>query len=155
MILVDTALKAREAAGNPIRVGLIGSGFMAQGLTNQITNSTPGMQMTAIYGRNIERAEHVYRYSGLEPVVARTQGEFEDAIANGKPVITEDPFLVCRSPQIDVICEVTGAVEFGAQVVMEAFELAGLYIKPVKPVLSANPDESLIVFSHNRQQIAT
>ncbi len=122
MILIDTALKAREAAGNPIRVGLIGSGFMAQGLTNQITNSTPGMQMTAVYGRNIERAEHVYRYSGLEPVVANTQGEFEDAVAKGKPVITEDPFLVCRSPQIDVICEVTGAVEFGAQVVMEAFE---------------------------------
>jgi predicted homoserine dehydrogenase-like protein len=122
MILVDTALKAREAAGNPIRVGCIGSGFMAQGLTNQIVNSTAGMEMTAVYGRNIERAEHVYRYSGLEPVVARTQGEFEDAIAAGKPVITEDPMLVCRSPQIDVICEVTGAVEFGAQVVMEAFE---------------------------------
>jgi predicted homoserine dehydrogenase-like protein len=28
MIIVDNALKAREAAGNPIRVGMIGAGFM-------------------------------------------------------------------------------------------------------------------------------
>ena len=33
MIIVDTALKAREEQGKPIRVGLIGAGFMGQGLT--------------------------------------------------------------------------------------------------------------------------
>ena len=35
---------------------------------------------------------------------------------------TGDPFLLCRSEQVDVVCEVTGAVEFGAQVALEAFE---------------------------------
>ena len=34
MILVDEALKQREHSSSPIRVGLIGAGFMAQGLTN-------------------------------------------------------------------------------------------------------------------------
>jgi len=29
MILVDTALRAREHAGNPIRVGMIGAAFSA------------------------------------------------------------------------------------------------------------------------------
>ena len=56
MILVDNALKAREAEGRPIRVGLIGSGFMAQGLANTIANSVPGMRVAAIYGRRPERA---------------------------------------------------------------------------------------------------
>ena len=36
MIIVDNALQAREAEGRPIRVGMIGAGFMGQGLTNQI-----------------------------------------------------------------------------------------------------------------------
>ena len=49
MILVDNALQAREEEGRPIRVGLIGAGFMGQGLTNQIVNSVPGMQMSAVY----------------------------------------------------------------------------------------------------------
>ena len=51
MILVDEALKARERASKPIRVGLIGAGFMAQGLTNQVTNSVPGMEISAIFNR--------------------------------------------------------------------------------------------------------
>ena len=41
MILVDTALQARAEQNRPIRVGMIGAGFMGQGLTNQIVNSVP------------------------------------------------------------------------------------------------------------------
>ena len=74
MIIVDNALKAREAEGKPIRVGMVGAGFMGQGLTNQITHSVPGMRMAAVYNRRPERAHHVYRYAGLEEVVvAATQ----------------------------------------------------------------------------------
>jgi predicted homoserine dehydrogenase-like protein len=51
MILVDNALKAREQSGKPIRVGMVGAGFMGQGLTNQITHSVPGMRMAAVYNR--------------------------------------------------------------------------------------------------------
>ena len=38
MIIIDTALREREAAGRPIRVGMIGAGFMGQGLVNQIVH---------------------------------------------------------------------------------------------------------------------
>ena len=48
MIIVDNALKAREREGKPIRVGMVGAGFMGQGLTNQITHSVPGMRMAAV-----------------------------------------------------------------------------------------------------------
>ena len=47
MILVDTALKAREMEGRPIRVGLIGAGFISRGLANHIVNTTPGMRLVA------------------------------------------------------------------------------------------------------------
>ena len=54
MYILDNALRAREAQGNPIRVGLIGAGFMARGLTNQIVNSFVGMGLVAIYNRHVE-----------------------------------------------------------------------------------------------------
>ena len=56
MIIVDTALKEREAEDRPIRVGIVGAGFMGQGLTNQIVNSVPGMRVVAISNRRPERA---------------------------------------------------------------------------------------------------
>ncbi len=122
MIIVDDLLKAREAAGKPIRVGMLGSGFMGQGLTNQIANSVPGMQMVAIYSRKPEKAVDVFRYAGLgEPIVASTQSQLDDGIRAGTPVVTEDAMLLARAEEIDVLVDVTGSVEFGAQVSLEAF----------------------------------
>jgi predicted homoserine dehydrogenase-like protein len=122
MIIVDNALKERERTGRPIRVGMVGAGFMGQGLTNQITNSVAGMRMAAVYNRRQERAEHVFRYSGLEDVVvADTQLALDTAIQAGRPAVAEDPFMICRSDQIDVVVDVTGSVEFGANVILEAF----------------------------------
>ena len=122
MILVDTALQAREEQGKPIRVGMIGAGFMGQGLTNQIVNSVPGMRMAAIYNRKPERAVGVYKYSGCTDVVmAGTQAALDDAVRRDIPVVAEDPFTICRSPEIDVLVDVTGSVDFGAQVILESF----------------------------------
>jgi predicted homoserine dehydrogenase-like protein len=123
MIIVDTALKAREAEGRPIRVGMIGAGFMARGVADQFINSVPGMRLSAIYARRTEQAVAAFRYAdeGLTPLIVSTQAAFEDAVAAGKPVVTDDPFLLCRSEQIDVVVDVTGSVELGAAVTLEAF----------------------------------
>ena len=122
MILVDSALQKRHALGKPIRVGIVGAGFMCQGLTNQIENSVPGMRVAAISNRKVQRAVDVYKYSGhKDVVVADTQSQLDDAIRANRPVTTEDALLLSRSGLIDVICEVTGSVEFGAHVVLEAF----------------------------------
>jgi len=122
MIIVDNALKQREAQGKPLRVGMIGAGFMGRGLVNQIVHSVPGERMSAIYNRHLQKAIDAYRYAGVEPVVVTKQGELEDAIAKDRAAVTEDPFLLCRSEQIDCLVDVTGAVEFGAHVVLEAFK---------------------------------
>jgi len=134
MIIVDTALRAREAQGMPIRVGMIGAGFMGQGLTNQIENSVPGMRMAAVYNRRPERAFHVYRYAGHDDVVAAgSQRALDDAIERGVPAVAEDPLAICRSAFIDVVVDVTGSVEFGAQVTLEAFRFG-------KPVVLMNAE---------------
>lgn len=122
MIIVDTALRARAEANTPIRVGIVGAGFMTQGLTNQITHSVPGMRVSAISNRRPERAVKVYQYAGFEDIrVPSTQSEFDAAVEKGLPVATEDAMLIARCPHIDVVMDVTGSVEFGAHVTLEAF----------------------------------
>jgi predicted homoserine dehydrogenase-like protein len=122
MVIVDRALRAREEQGRPIRVGMLGAGFMGQGLTNQIENSVPGMRMAAVFNRKPERAVGVYEYSGRKDVViASSQHQVDEGVRAGKPVVAEDPFTICRSPEIDVVVDVTGSVEFGARAVLEAF----------------------------------
>jgi len=122
MIIVDNALRAREAEGRPIRVAVLGAGFMAQGLTNQVRNSVPGMELVAIYGRKPQKAVDIFSYAGDDDsVVVSKVGELEEAIRAGRPAVTEDAFLLCQSEQIDAIMDVTGSVEFGAGVALEAF----------------------------------
>ena len=123
MIIVDTALRRREAEGRPLRVALIGAGFMARGLANQIANSVPGMRVAAVYARKLEQGLDLCEYALLEgAVVASTQADVEDAVRADRPVVTDDAFLLCRAEQIDVLVDVTGSVEFGARVVLEAVE---------------------------------
>ncbi len=123
MIIVDNALKKREAEGRPVRVGMIGAGFMGRGLANHLINTKPGMRLSAVSNRTLDNARRAYVEAGAEePVVARTLGELEDALARNKPVITEDANLLCDAEGIDALVEVTGAVEFGARIVMRALE---------------------------------
>src|SRR5262245_8048440 len=122
MWIVDTALKAREAQDRPIRVGIVGAGFMAQGLTHQITHRVPGMRVAAISNRRVERAVGSFQYAGLqEAVVADTQSGLDEAISHSLPAAAEDAMLLARSEQIDVLVDVTGSVEFGAHIALEAF----------------------------------
>jgi predicted homoserine dehydrogenase-like protein len=121
MIIVDRALQARAAAQNPIRVGMIGAGFMGRGIANQIINSVPGMQLVAIANRHLDRARQVYAEAGVTDVeTVETITALESAIVRGRAAATEDPTLLCEALGIDALVEVTGDVEFGAQVTLHA-----------------------------------
>jgi predicted homoserine dehydrogenase-like protein len=123
MVIVDTALAKRQEENNPVRVGLVGAGFMGRGIVLQIANSVPGMELVAIYNRSVEGSKRAYREAGIDEFeIVNTQASLEDRIAKGKYSITEDPFLLCKAENIDVIVEVTGAVEFSSRVVFEAIQ---------------------------------
>jgi Homoserine dehydrogenase, NAD binding domain len=80
------------------------------------------MRMAAVYNRRPQRAAGVYTYAGCREVVrASNQEQLDRAIRQGLPAVAEDPFTICRSPEIDVLVDVTGSVEFGAHVVLDAF----------------------------------
>ncbi|MFN3746764.1 MAG: NAD(P)H-dependent oxidoreductase [Hyphomicrobiaceae bacterium] len=123
MLLIDTALKRREDEGRPVRVGIVGAGFMSQGLANQIANSTPGMRVVAVSNRRPQRALDVLGYAGFENArIAEVQSALDEEIAGGKPAAAEDAMLIARSEHVDVVVDATGSVEFGAHVALEAFK---------------------------------
>jgi predicted homoserine dehydrogenase-like protein len=123
MIIVDTALEKREKEGNPIRVGIIGAGYMGRGMVLQIETAITGMRTAAVYNRTISQAERAYRQAGIESVhTVQTTAELEEAIAQDQYAITDDAMLLCRAKGVDAIVEATGEIEFGAQVTLEAIK---------------------------------
>lgn len=122
MIIIDQALQSRAETGNPVKVGMIGAGFMGRGITNQIINSVPGMELVAISNRNLDGAKRAYQEAGVQDIQqAKTVADLQNAIATGKYSVTDDPMLLCQADGIDALIEVTGTIEFAAGIVLEAF----------------------------------
>lgn len=123
MIIVDRALEEREREGRPIRVGMVGAGFMGRAIARQIIRSSSGMRLAAISNRHVEKAERAYAEAGADDVRrVGSRAELEDSVAAGRLAVTEDALLLCRAEGIDAVVEVTGAVEFAAGIALEAIE---------------------------------
>ncbi|HZH07041.1 MAG TPA: NAD(P)-dependent oxidoreductase, partial [Lautropia sp.] len=112
MIIIDTALQKRASEGKPIRVGLVGAGFMARGVALQIIRSVPGMRVAAIANRTLAGARRAYEEAGVaDAQEVGTVAQLEAAVASGRAAVTGDPLLLCRAGGIDAIVEVTGTIE--------------------------------------------
>ena len=123
MILIDSALERRQSEGKPIRVGVIGAGFMARGIALQILNSVPGMELVAISNRSLEAARRAFTEANAKNIIeVNSIKALELAIQKNHSAITEDAELLCKVDLIDVIVEVTGSVEFGAKMVSSAID---------------------------------
>lgn len=155
MIIVDRALQEREAAGRPIRVGMIGAGFMGRGVANQIINSVPGMRLAAVANRTLDQARRAFAEAGVEQVrEVSTQAALEDALRAGQPAIMEDALLLCRAEGLDCLIDVTGHVEFGAQVTLEAIRHGQHVVTmnaeldaTVGPILKRMADEAGVILT--------
>jgi predicted homoserine dehydrogenase-like protein len=121
MIIVDKALEKRQQDGNPIRVGLVGAGYIGRGIALQIEKFMTGMRLVAISNRTLSRAERAYKEAGVDSIEkVDTISQLEASIARGHYAITNDSFLLCEAEGIDAIIEATGAVEFSAHVATRA-----------------------------------
>lgn len=129
-------------------MGMVGAGFMGRGVANQVVNHVPGMRLSAVYARRIEQGVAAYRYATPDaaPIVAGTQAELDRAIERGQPVVTDDPWLVCRSPHLDALMDVTGAIELGAQLALETFA-AGKHLVLMNAELDATLGPILAVYA--------
>ena len=123
MHLIDAALKQRVNDNRPIRVGMIGSGFMARGIALQLSRYVKGFQLLGISNRKLDSAQECFAQAGvLNTKVADSVTEFDRNVSEHAPSVMSDPYILCDSENVEVILEVTGTVEFGAQVVCRAIE---------------------------------
>lgn len=155
MIIVDATLAKRHAADDPVRVGLVGAGYMGRGIAMQIVRKLPGMRLVAIANRTVATAELAYRQCGAEPVRVTTQAELDAAAASGRSAVTDDPLLLCASPGIDVVIEATGEIELGAHVAMCAIRHRKHLVlmnaeldATVGPILKVHADEAGVVITN-------
>lgn len=123
MTLVDRALRRREEEGDPIKILLVGAGAMGRALAYQVTRHVPGMEISVIANRTAENAVSVYAEAGVDnPRLVTDLEQLDAAIQDGQPAVTADAEMACGAAGIDVVWEVTGAVEFGCHIAMRAIE---------------------------------
>ena len=156
MILVDRALEQRRQDGNPVRVGMIGAGFMGRGIARQILTAVPGLRLVAIANRDVDKAQQAYIGAGAEAVdEVGSPEELSAAIAGDRYAVTGDPQLLARQPEIEAVIEVTGAIENGARAVLTAIEHGKHVILmnaeldgTVGPILKRYSDRAGVVYTN-------
>jgi predicted homoserine dehydrogenase-like protein len=153
---VDTALREREAASNPIRVGMVGAGATGRAIALQLGTPVPGIRLAAIANRTPQHAERAFREAGITTwsrvSSAREAGA---AIDRRVPVLTDDPSVLIACDAIDLLVEVTGTVEPAARVVLQAFD-HGKHVVLVNaeldsflgPILKEKADHAGVVVTH-------
>jgi predicted homoserine dehydrogenase-like protein len=154
VIIVDSALRQREQDGNPIRVGMVGAGYMGRGLARSI-RATPGMRLSAVACRTLASARRVYEeLDYASPIEAGTPGGVQVAVFRQMPCVTENFENLTMAGCIDVIVDVTGAVEYGAQVAMSTIKWGKHLVlmnaeldATAGPLLKAKADQADVVYT--------
>ena len=156
MIIVDRALQEREAEDNPVRVAIVGAGYMGRGMAQHIINEIPGMRLVAMSNRTLEKAQQAYHQAGVETVqTVRSLEALEQAIDTRQYAVTEDAMLLCAADGVDAVVEATGAVEFGAHVAVQAIEHGKHVVlmnaeldATVGPILKVRADRAGVVITN-------
>jgi len=156
VIVVDRALEQRLAEGNPVRVGMVGAGFMGRGIALQILGSVPGIRLVAIVNRTLDRAREAYEEAGADALeVVESAAELEAAVAAGRYAISEDPRVVTEAGPIEAVIEVTGTVEEAASVALSAIEQGKHVVLmnaeldgTIGPILKTYADRAGVVFTN-------
>jgi len=153
---VDTALNRREREARPIRVALVGAGATGRAIALQLGTPVPGIRLAGIANRTAGHAERAFREAGIaEWTNAGTASAVEDCVRRGKPVLTDDPALLVRCPGIDIVLEVTGTVDFAAEVVLDALAHRKHVVivnaeldSTLGPILKAKADDAGMVLTN-------
>jgi predicted homoserine dehydrogenase-like protein len=102
---------------------MVGAGFMARGIALQLVTATPGIELVGISNRRPERAREAWEFAGVDDAhFAESAADLRRAVDGGARLYTDDALALCATDSIDAVVEVTGAVEFGAHVVVAAIE---------------------------------
>ncbi len=158
MHIVDTTLQRHAAEGKPaIRIGMIGAGFMAGGVALQLeTVHRETMRLVAIANRTPDNAVNAYAQAGREDAaICEDAAALARAIEGGRAAVTADAMLVATSRHVDVLLEVTGAIEAALPAVLAAIDHGKHVVlmnaeldSTVGPLLKRRADAAGVVYTN-------
>ncbi|RKY03643.1 MAG: NAD(P)-dependent oxidoreductase [Spirochaetes bacterium] len=114
MLLYDDL--ANLSKENPIKVALVGAGFMGLGIAEMIA-STPGMDLVAISDIQLSRADKAFQSIGASNIKEVKNIEEASKLGSEDKIITNNYRIIPRLENIDIVIEATGIPEIGAEVV--------------------------------------
>jgi len=155
-MMLDAALLRREQDGRPIRVGMIGAGATGRAIALQLGTPVPGIRLAAIANRTAGHAERTFREAGITDWLTTDDAAIaERRIRAGSALLTDDPTLLSRCSALDLIIEVTGTVDFAAQVVLDAIGNGKHTVlvnaeldSTIGPILKARADQAGVVLTN-------
>jgi len=122
MYEIDQRLLQRQREGRPIRVALIGAGQMGKEIVCQV-GLMQGMEMDIVVDLKTETCRRAYEAAGYKGELAETDdlAECEQALAEGKKVISTNYLLAVKASPIESVIDATGSPEMGARISLECF----------------------------------
>ena len=156
MVIVDTALEKLEKQGKPIRVGIVGAGYMGRSIAVQLLKPPVGIRLAAIANRTISKAEAAVREGGLDPVSNVSSVKLlDEIIARGQVAVTSDPLLLCDASNIDILIDATSDMDCGVRVVLRSLErgkhvvlLNAALDSTLGPILKTYADRNNVVITY-------
>src|SRR5664280_1273013 len=118
-------LRYRQEASGPAAVAVVGAGWVGRGLIWRLT-ATPGLTPALVVSRRPDAGVAALVASGHSAVnilVSEDPDALSEAVRTGRPAVTASASAAAAVDGIDVVVEATGAIDFGATVVLDA--LAG------------------------------
>src|SRR5690348_13036605 len=112
-------LLERQAAGRPLRIGVIGAGKFGTMYLAQ-ARKTPGVHLVGVADLSLARAKEALARTGWEAerVSARS---LDDAAKTGGTHVGEDAAALIKHPAVEIIVEVTGNPPAGVSHALMAF----------------------------------
>jgi predicted homoserine dehydrogenase-like protein len=114
---LSSKLLARESAGRPVRVGLIGAGKFGTMFLSQV-RLTPGLHLVGLADLDVTRARNQLRSAGW-PDEASAVNSLDDALKSRCTLVTDDAHSLIACPEIDVVVEATGDPKTGIRLARE------------------------------------
>jgi len=140
MLGLNEKLRDLDLSGTPVRVGLVGAGYIGSGILNVI-ESLRGMKVAVLVDPDQKKAISAYEDVGVDKksiVYASDVEAAANAVEAGKRVATNDMSLLAKIPAVDVVIDGTASPTVGAYVAFDA-------ITNKKHVVMANLEADITV----------
>jgi predicted homoserine dehydrogenase-like protein len=122
--MIYKELVHRKETNNPIRVGASAIEWMGSGLVAAFSY-VPGMEISVIANQDVKDGIKAFEEAGINReliITAEKNVDIDQAIRDGKRVVTPDPRILAEVDSLDIVTDSTWSPAIGAEVADSCIE---------------------------------